>query len=183
MLRDSSSVLRSSSFTGHRPARFAFGYNESDERCVKIKAVLAEQIGLLVDSGVTVFYSGMALAVDTWCAEIVLQIKKVHTHIQLIAVRPCETQADSWSSEQQTRHFDILARCDDVITLYPKYTRSCFFERNRYLVDHAEYLLAVYDGTPKGGTAYTVKYGKQQRRQITVIHPDTLDITTMHHSK
>ena len=50
------------------------------------------------------------------------------------------------------------------------------FERNRYLVDHANYLLAVYDGSGKGGTAYTVKYGQKNKRKLTIIHPDTLEV-------
>jgi uncharacterized phage-like protein YoqJ len=53
------------------------------------------------------------------------------------------------------------------------------FERNRRLVDSAEHLLAVYDGGAHGGTAYTVKYAKQKSRQITIIHPDTLTVTSL----
>ena len=169
----------SCAFTGHRPASFSFGYNENDERCLQIKQLMLERINLLIETGVTDFYSGMALAVDQWAAEIILQIKKVHPNIRLIAVLPCETQAYRWSFEQQERYSHILARCDEVITLNPYYTRSCMFERNRYLIDHVEYLLAVYDGKPTGGTAYTVKYAKKQKKIIIGIHPNTLDITSL----
>jgi len=108
-------LSRHCSFTGHRPARFPFGYDESDERCVKIKAVLAEQIRLLIESGVTVFYSGMALATDQWAAEIVLEMKKLHPDLRLVAVRPCETQANGWSEAQRKRYVDTLALCDETI--------------------------------------------------------------------
>lgn len=164
-------------FTGHRPARFSFGYNENDERCVKIKAVLAEQIRLLVDAGVSDFYSGMALATDQWAAEIILDLKKQHPHLRLIAVRPCETQADRWSETQRERHNNTLALCDEVITLYEKYKSGCMHERNRMLISHADYLLAVYDGGVDGGTAYTVRHGKKQGRKVIIIHPDTLEVT------
>ena len=167
----------SCAFTGHRPVRFSFGYNESDERCLKIKALMSERIAALIAKGVTDFYSGMALGVDQWAAEIVIDLKKRHPGLRLIAVRPCETQADSWSVEQRERHFNTLARCDDVVTLHPRYTRSCMFERNRYLVDHAGHLLAVCDDGSDGGTAYTIKYAKQQGRSITIIHPDTLAVS------
>jgi uncharacterized phage-like protein YoqJ len=49
-------------------------------------------------------------------------------------------------------------------------------ERNRYMVDHAAYLLAVYDGGNKGGTAYTVRYAREKKREIIVIRPDTLEL-------
>ncbi|MCL2392873.1 MAG: DUF1273 domain-containing protein [Oscillospiraceae bacterium] len=167
----------SCAFTGHRPARFPFGYNEDDERCVQVKAVISEQINALVVNGVTEFYSGMALGVDQWAAEIVLEMKKTHSNLRLIAVRPCETQADRWSANQRERHYNTLAHCDVVYTLQTKYTRSCIFERNKYLVDRAKYLLAVYDGRSNGGTAYTVRYARQQGRWIITIHPETLVVT------
>ncbi|MCL1884643.1 MAG: DUF1273 domain-containing protein [Defluviitaleaceae bacterium] len=179
---DSLDLSRRCSFTGHRPARFPFGYDENDERCVKIKAVLAEQIALLVADGVTIFYSGMALAVDQWAAEIVLDMKKLHHNLLLIAIRPCETQADRWSEAQRERHRDTLALCDEVITLHPKYKPGCMHERNRFLVDHAGHLLAVYDGDASGGTAYTVRYARKQGRRISAIHPDTLEVTQIFHN-
>ena len=167
----------SCAFTGHRPASFSFGYNENDDSCLKIKQLMLERIALLINIGVTDFYSGMALAVDQWAGEIILHMKKTHPNIRLIAVLPCETQANRWSLEQRGGYLDILAKCDEVITLNTHYTHSCMFERNRYLVDHAEHLLAVYNGKSTGGTSYTVKYAKKLNKNITVIHPDTLAVT------
>jgi uncharacterized phage-like protein YoqJ len=163
-------------FTGHRPNRFSFGFNENDERCAKIKELMRDQIGALIAGGVTDFYSGMALGVDQWAAEIVLDFKREHPAVRLTAVRPCETQADSWTVEQRERHYNTLALCDDVVTLQKRYTRSCMFERNRYLVDHAGHLLAVYDGGSDGGSAYTIRYARQQGRKIIIIHPEKLSV-------
>ena len=44
-------------FTGHRPHKFLWKYDEADSRCVALKAALAAQITRLVDAGVTDFYS------------------------------------------------------------------------------------------------------------------------------
>ena len=165
-------------FTGHCPMRFSFGYDEEDKLCLHLKLAMAWQIGILIESGISLFYSGMALGVGQWGAEIILDMKRQYPNVQLVAVLPCETRADRWSSAQRERYFDILARCDDVITLRAHYTPQCALEHNRYIVDHAEYLLAVYDGNPKGGIAYTVRYAREKNRQITVIHPDTLEIVS-----
>ena len=102
-------------FTGHRPSRFSFGYNEADERCLKLKALMRIQIVTLAGEDVTDFYTGMALGVDQWAAEIVLDIKKARPSVRLIAVRPCETQADSWSAEQRER-----MRCRQPLTHRPR---------------------------------------------------------------
>jgi len=163
-------------FTGHRPVRFSFGYDEEDEKCIRLKLTLAAQISRLIESGVSTFYTGMALGTDQWCAEIVLYMKRQYRKVRLVAVLPCETQASKWSPEQRERYFNTLANCDDVITLNTRYTPQCMLERNRYMVDHAAYLLAVYDGGNKGGTAYTVRYAREKKREIIVIRPDTLEL-------
>ena len=58
-------------FTGHRPHKFPWRYNETDERCVALKAALREQITRLVDAGVTDFYSGGADGVDCLSAPMI----------------------------------------------------------------------------------------------------------------
>ena len=168
----------SCAFTGHRPSRFKFGYDEDNEGCQKLKAAITEWVDVFIANGIKNYLSGFALGVDTWAAEIVLEMKKKYEDVKLTAVIPCETQAHSWSIEQQERYYNLQGQCDDVIILNTKYTRSCMFERNRYLIDHADYLLAVYDGSGKGGTAYTVEYGQKKDRKITVIHPDSLEIVS-----
>lgn len=165
-------------FTGHHPMRFSFGDNEKDERCQALKQVMAQQIRFLIGSGVSLFYTGMALGADQWAAQIVLGMKPRFPHVQLAAVLPCETQANKWSPEQREWYFDTLPLCDDVIMLRAHFTPECMLERNRYMVDHADYLLAVYDGAGKGGTACTVRYAREKRREIVIIHPDTLEVVS-----
>lgn len=63
-------------FTGHRPSKFPWKYNEADSQCAALKAVLAEQIAALVSAGFTQFLSGMAEATDTWCALSVLELRE-----------------------------------------------------------------------------------------------------------
>lgn len=73
-------------FTGHRPSSYSFGYDEESYDCLKLKAILTSQIGALIQNGVRIFLSGMALGADIWCAEIVLMFQKEYPDIQLIAV-------------------------------------------------------------------------------------------------
>ena len=63
-------------FTGYRPRRFPWGYDETDSRCAALKAELSTQIAELADGGVTGFLSGMALATDTWAAMAVLELRE-----------------------------------------------------------------------------------------------------------
>lgn len=168
--------IKSCTFTGHRPIRFSFGYDEDDEKCTHLKLIIARQIYKLIENGVSVFYSGMAQGVALWGAEIVLSMKRQYPNIGLIAVLPCETQANKWSFEQREKYFNVLAKCDDVIILNAHYTPQCMLECNCYLIDHANYLLAVYDGGAKGGTANTIRYAREKKRKIIIICPDTHEV-------
>ena len=51
-----------------------------------------------------------------------------------------------------------------------RYTRECMQRRNRYMVDHAGLLIAVFDGQ-SGGTRGTVQYAMSRGLQIVDIPP------------
>ena len=158
-------------FTGHRPRKFPWGYDEMDARCVALKKSLAEQIVKLVEAGYTDFFSGMAEGVDTWAALAVLALKKENPALKLRCVLPCEGQADRWSASAREIYFSILEQADDIVYVSREYNKDCMLKRNRYLVDHAACLLAVYNGERRGGTAMTVRYARRLGREIIILVP------------
>lgn len=82
--------------TGHRTQNLPFRFDETDERCVKLKEKLYEIIeNLILKKDVTHFISGMALGVYTYFAEIILELRdEKYPEITLEAAIPCETQAE-----------------------------------------------------------------------------------------
>ena len=164
-------IERSCAFTGHRPKKFPWGYNEADARCLALKKALAEEIAKLVKAGYTDFLSGMAEGADTWAALTVLALKRENPALKLHCVLPCEGQADGWSSSARVRYFSILEQADEVVHVNREYSKNCMLERNRYLVDHTACLLAVYNGEWRGGTAMTVRYAKKLRREVIILKP------------
>ena len=48
-------------------------------------------------------------------------------------------------------------------------------DRNRYMVDHADTLIAVYGGGA-GGTKNTLEYAQRRGLQIAMISPETGEI-------
>ncbi len=141
-------------------------------RCRMLKARLHREIARRIVDGCTAFYSGAALGVDTWFMESVLKFREKTEGITLTAVLPCATQASRWTPEAQERYRELLARCDDVILLQNAYTQDCMLRRDRYLVDHADCLIAVYDGGSTGGTAYTVRYARKAGKPIYIVDPN-----------
>lgn len=158
-------------FTGHRPKKLPWRYDETDSRCVALKEKLTEQIARLAEAGVTDFFSGMAEGTDVYWAQIVLDLRKKKPALNLHCVLPCEGQADSWSDSAQERYHTIVGQADFVDYVSRKYYDGCMLARNRRLVDRAGILLAVYNGERRGGTAATVCYAQKAGREIIMIDP------------
>ena len=160
-------------FTGHRPRKFSWKYDEADSRCVALKAVLAEQITALVDAGFTQFLSGMAEGTDVWSALAVLSLREQNPTTKLHCILPCKEQADKWAASSRDLYHSILDRADSIVYISRTYYKNCMLDRNRFLVDHAAALLAVYNGERRGGTAATMRYAQKVGCEIIVIDPIT----------
>ena len=158
-------------FTGHRPKKLPWRYDETDSRCVALKEKLTEQIARLAEAGVTDFFSGMAEGTDVYCAQIVLDLRKKNPALNLHCVLPCEGQADKWSDFARERYHTILKQANFVEYVSREYYDGCMLARNRRLVDQAGILLAVYNGERRGGTAATVRYAQKAGREIIMIDP------------
>jgi len=119
----------SCAFTGHRPHKFPWRYNEADSRCVALKATLVEQITALAEGGVTQYYNGGADGTDLWCAEIVLALREENPALILRCILPYEGQADKWSDSAQERYHSILKQADTV-DFAKRSCRSSQMQRN-----------------------------------------------------
>lgn len=156
-------------FTGHRPQHFPFGYRESDPRCVALKARLRLVVETLITEGeVTHFMTGMALGVDTYAAEILVDLKKTYPHVTWEAAIPCADQANKWSAAARARYQGLLAQADRVTMVSPSYTADCMHKRNRYMVDASDVVIAVWDGSPSG-TGKTVAYARSAGKQVITV--------------
>lgn len=164
-------------FTGHRPHKFPWGYNEAAPDCVKLKQALAEQITTLANAGILEFLSGMAEGADTWAAQTVLALRDKNPALKLHCVLPCESQADKWMDSAREQYFSILSQADKTTYVSRIYTEGCMLERNRFLVDHAGILLAVYNGEQRGGTAATLRYARKKNRAILILDPLTQSVS------
>ncbi len=164
-------IGKSCAITGHRPKKFPWGYHEVDARCAALRQTLAEQIAKLTEAGYTDFLSGMAEGTDTWAALAVLALRNEYPALKLHCVLPCKGQTNGWSASARELYYSILDRADDVTYVSREYSKNCMLRRNRYLVDHAACLLAVYNGEQRGGTAMTVRYARKLEREVVIIDP------------
>lgn len=164
-------------FTGHRSERLSFKYEERHPDCLRLKELLRqEMVRLITEEKVTHFITGMALGIDQICAEIVLELKETYPQVKLECAIPYEEQAAKWTVPQRDRYFDIIVRSDRETQLQGAYTKDCMEKRNHYMVEKSGHVLAVWDGAGRSGTGQTVRYARTLGRELTMIHPETLEI-------
>ena len=164
-------------FTGHRPENLPWKANELDERCICLKNLLSTAIDTAIEDGYRNFYCGMARGTDTYAAEILIEKKKIHKDIMIHAALPCPNQHESWNEKDRIRYEQLLEDCDSKTLVSPFYTDSCMLARNRFMVDNSDRVIAVWNGYFRGGTAYTVRYAKNQGKEIHLIRPKDLNVS------
>ena len=148
----------SCALTGHR--RIGGGLDVSK---------LNQTIESVIEQGTVSFYCGMAIGFDLIAAAAVLECKKKHPKVKLIACIPCPEQDKYYSSSEREKYRNILQQCDDVIIVNERYFDGCMLVRDRFMVDNCEKIIAYFDGRSDGGTAYTVKYAKSKNREIIIV--------------
>ena len=170
--------------TGHRPNRFQFKYNENDFLCKKIKEAIFDQFRRMYDEqGVRHIFVGGALGVDMWAGEIALQLKETpgYDELQLHIALPFEGHNAKWSMRYRERLAFLIRHSAECVTVCSMSSRESYLARNRYMVDNADFLLAVYDDERNlpSGTMHTVNYARKKNLPIVLIHPDTAQISRM----
>ena len=156
-------------FSGYRPEKLPWGYDEDDPRCAALKERLRQAVTDACEQGYRHFICGMARGVDTYCGEITLALRAQYPEITLEAAIPCPSQPEGWTPEQQARWQALVERCDYETVVQDHYSAGCMQRRNRYMVDHAQRLIAVFDGQ-EGGTRRTVEYA--MRRGLEIVYVD-----------
>lgn len=154
-------------FTGYRPNKFPFALESNTKDSVDFDNKLFSSVLDLAESGVNVFFSGMAMGFDIIAAETVLCVREIRPdlNIELICAVPFINQSSSFSPSWKARYDEILSSADKVVLVSDVYYKGCYFARNKYMVDSSDVVLTYFDGKP-GGTKNTIDYAKKSGRKI-----------------
>lgn len=141
------------------------GHREIDDAKIDyISEELIKEIRLAYDDGYTDFVSGFAEGIDLLFAKLVCEMQKI-LPITLEAAIPYRERG----SKLCVTHKDLLYKCERVSILADYYYQDCYMNRNRYMVDKSDRVLAVYDGRTRGGTFATINYATKKNREIKII--------------
>ena len=126
---------------------------------------LEQEVELAIQEGYTHFISGFARGADLLFAQAVAAQKDKGAKLVLEAAIPYRGRLRS----REKGFHQLLDRCDRITVVSEEYSPGCYMRRNRYMVDKARRVVAVYDGRKSGGTGATVAYAKKISRQLRVI--------------
>jgi uncharacterized phage-like protein YoqJ len=170
----------SCAIAGHNPQRFKFKYNEDAPLCRSIKTAITEQIKMLYKKSVRIFYVGCAVGVDTWAAEIILELKNQSefTDIELFCAIPFPEHTEKFTVGQKKRYERILSQCTYKEIINRHYSPTAYKRLNYFMVDKSQNLIIVYDQnkSERSRLVQMVNYALKNNLQITFIHPDTAKI-------
>lgn len=156
-------------FTGHRPNKLSWKYNEELDSCKKFKFDIENMLIKAIKNNYCYFISGMALGIDIICAEIVLKLKNIYKNVKLECAIPCFNQTKFWNEKDKIRYENIIKKCDKITYVSScNYYIGCNQKRNVYMVDNSNAVIAVWNGY-SSGTKNTIDYAKQKNLKIKII--------------
>ena len=175
--------LHTCAVTGHRPTRFKWKYKENNNGCKRLKKRMHDQFVALYEKGVRRFLVGGSLGVDQWAGEIILRLKEEpeYSDIELVVVLPFPGHDEQWDARSRERLAFLIRHSAECVTAGKSAGRESYTQRDRYMVDHADCLLAVYDdeNNLRSNTMRMVSYANSKGLCTVLIHPDTAVITAL----
>lgn len=133
---------------------------------IDYETIQIKMIDLVTNPDVEAIYFGGASGGDTEALEAALNIIYMHKP-KLIVVLPNKLERQHPQTHAASRRADQLIELGLAITSKDYY--SAYHRRDEYMVNNAECVVAFFDGIPKGGTHYTLEYGKKTNKTVEVV--------------
>lgn len=174
-------------FTGHRPDKLG-GYDLSTPKNKDIISKLDNTILNLLNDNLgeeIYFICGGALGIDQIAFELCRRYRDNYSNkydISLEVAVPFFHQDRLWHIDSKmvyrqqlldantVTYTDRIRKYNSQLLDEKEYHPIKMQNRNKYMVDNSDVVIAVWDGT-KGGTGNCVKYAKSQGRTLVVITP------------
>ena len=151
--------------TGHRPPKIG-GYDEFAPLRCALRVEIGLALSFLRPSRVV---SGFALGVDQDFAMVASIVG-----LPVTAAIPCDAQDSRWPHAARSRYRLMLLHASRIVIVTPgPYASWKMSARNRWLVDHCDHLIVVWDGSC-GGTKSCRDYAVRVTRPMTHINPKEL---------
>lgn len=133
-----------------------------------IKKALKDRLISLIEEGLEwVIISGQ-LGVELWSAEVVLELRLDYPELQLAIITPFLEQEIKWNEEKQ-EHYRLILEEANFVSSISKQTYQGpwqFKAKNKFLLDHSDGMLILYDEENIGSPKYIMEEAMERVEKI-----------------
>lgn len=155
-------------FTEHRPDKLPnkeTGYKLPNPTYIHVCCEIEKTLIELKPEKVI---SGMALGVDQWAAFIAYKL-----NIPFLAAVPFEGQDSAWPEKSKKIYQKLLHVAAEIVIVSPGgYSAQKMQNRNEFMCNMCDKLIAIYNEDNNGGTFNCIEYAKSIHKEIIFINPN-----------
>lgn len=169
-------IAKSVCFSGHRASKMPF--DEKGIEHERLETILKLEIIKLVRDGYVDFYAGGQNGIDLLCSMLVLNVKEeLDATINLHVILPYRDIDKGFSQSEKDQFHFVKKEAYEVVCLNERYTPNCYRQRNQYMVDRSDLLLAVCHSKQSSGTGMTIRLAEKAGIDKVLLNPLTFIIT------
>ncbi|MDV7800011.1 DUF1273 domain-containing protein [Enterococcus hirae] len=155
-------------------------FKENDPKITVIKKVLKKEIQQLVEEGLEWVLTSGNLGIETWVTEVVAELKQEYPELKLGIIYPFKEFGNNWNenNQEKLRMTEQLADYVEAVSHQAYQSPSQLRNHTRFLLDHTDGCLLIYDPEFPGKTQYFLKeaqtYQQDQSYEIRLVSMDDL---------
>lgn len=155
-------------------------FNDSHPGVPIIKKAIENQMRALLDEGLEwVILSGQ-LGVETWAAELVVELKKEFPQLKYSIITPFLEQEKNWNEQKKENYQRLIALADfhTSVTKKPYEAPWQFIEKNKFLIRNTDAMLIIYDDENEGSPKFIKKIAQSyaENNNYPIISIDAYDL-------
>lgn len=167
--------------TGYRSYELN-AFQDDDPKAAVVKRVLTQRLTSLLEEDDDEFWviTGPQLGVEQWGAAVALELKKNFRQLKVAMMLPFADFGQQWNATNRDRLLNLRDRVDFAreVTTKPYESPEQLRLYQRFMLDHTDSMLMVYDpdhsGKPKYDYELAQKYGDQQDYPVDLVDFDEL---------
>ena len=155
-------MIKSLFVTGYKAHELGI-FNNKHAGIPIIKKALENQFRALIDDGLEWIIVSGQQGVETWAAEVAIELKKEFPQLKYSVITPFLEQEKNWNEAKQMTYTHILNNADFVtsVTKRPYEAPWQFIEKDKFIIDNTDGILVVYDEDNEGSPKYVLRLAEQ----------------------
>ena len=164
--------------TGNRPEKFPFDYKSGASIEMTAYAACIRKLAFdYLNAGYDHFIFGMARGVDIDFGKEIVRYKTTFDkfkNVKIEAAIPYRGQEARYDNLSRKKFKYRIENSGKITYIADEYSRESYLKRDRYMVDNADFVLAIWNGVREGGTYYTIRYAEEKQKQLRIISLKTM---------